>query len=101
MELQRQVARRVDEWIHEQTTTTLQPYNAKSTAAHPYKAPKKVYNAASQDPIVPDDIAKLADEQINLIQQVIGVCLNYGRAVDDIILPVLSAIVSEQLNDTR
>ena len=39
----------------------------------PYKAPKKVYGAAAQDTIVPDDSAKLNDDQIKMIQQVIGV----------------------------
>ena len=67
----------------------------------PYRAPKKVYGAAAQDTIVPDDSAKLNKEQIKLIQQVIGVCLYYGRAVDDTILPALSAIASEQSNGTR
>ena len=67
----------------------------------PYRAPKKVYGAAAQDTIVPDDSAKLDDDQIKLIQQVVGVCLYYGRAVDDTILPALSAIASEQSNGTR
>ena len=39
------------------------------------KAPKKVYGAAAQDDIVPNDTVKLNDDQITLIQQVIGVCL--------------------------
>ena len=41
----------------------------------PYKAPKKVYGATAQDTIVPYDTAKLDDEQIKLIQQLIGMCL--------------------------
>ena len=61
----------------------------------------KVYGAAAQDTIVSDDSAKLNEDQINLIQQVIGVCLYYGRVVDDTILPALSAIASEQSNGTR
>ena len=67
----------------------------------PYKAPKKVYGAAAQDTIPPDDTAKLDDDKIKLIQQVIGVCLYYGRAVDDTILPALSAIASEQSEATK
>jgi len=67
----------------------------------PHKAPKKIYGATSQDTIMPDDSAKLNDDQIKLIQQVIGVCLYYGRAVDDTILPALSAIASEQSNGTK
>ena len=67
----------------------------------PYRAPKKVYGTAAQDTIVLDDSAKLNDNQITLIQQVIGVCLYYGRAVDNTILPALSAIASKQSNGTK
>ena len=66
-----------------------------------YKAPKKVYGATAQNTIVPDGTAKLDDEQIKLIQKVIEMCLYYGSAVDDTILPTLSAIASEQLNGTK
>ena len=62
----------------------------------PYKAPEKVYGAAAQDITVPDESVKLNDDQIKLIQQVIGVCLYYARAVDDTILPALGTIASEQ-----
>ena len=41
------------------------------------------------------------DEKIKLIQQVIGVCLYYGRAADDTILSALSTIASEQSNGTK
>ena len=37
----------------------------------PYRAPKKVHGAAAQDTIVSDGSAKLNDDQIKLIQQVI------------------------------
>ena len=37
----------------------------------PHKAPKKVSDTAAQDTIVPDVSAKLNDDQIKLIQQVI------------------------------
>ena len=67
----------------------------------PYKAPKKVYGDAAQDTIMPDDSAKLNDVQTKLIQQVIGVCLYYGRAVDNTIFPALSAIASKQSTGTR
>ena len=63
-----------------------------------YRAPKKVYGAVAQDTIVPDDSAKLNEDQIKLIQQVIGVCLYYGRAVNTTILPALSAITNKQSN---
>ena len=62
----------------------------------PYRAPKKVYGNVTHDTIVPDDSAKLNDNQITLIQQVIGVFLYYGRAVDDAILRALSTIASKQ-----
>ena len=67
----------------------------------PHKAPQKVYGTASQDTIVLDDTTKLDDEQIKLIQQVTEMCLYYGRAVDDNILPALSAIASEQSNGIK
>ena len=67
----------------------------------PYRAPEKVYGAAAQDAIPPDETAKLDDNKIKLTQQVIGVCLYYGRAVDDIILPAFSAIASEQSEATK
>ena len=67
----------------------------------PYKAPKKVYGVAAQDTVVPDDTAKLDDEQIKLIQRVIEVCLYYCRTVGNTILPAISAIASKQLNGTK
>ena len=67
----------------------------------PYRAPEKVYGAAAQDAIPPDETAKLDEEKIKLIQQVIGVYLYYGRAVDNTILPAFSAITSEQLEGTN
>ena len=67
----------------------------------PYKAPEKVYGIVAQDTIAPDDTAKLDDEQIKLAQQVIRVYLYYGRAVDNTILPALSAIASKYSNGTK
>ena len=66
----------------------------------PYKAPKKIFGAGAQDTIAPDESPKLDDTNVKLIQQVIGVCLYYGRAVDDTILPALSALASEQAEAT-
>ena len=40
----------------------------KTPQQSPYKAPKKVYGASAQDTIMPDDSAKLNDDQIKLIQ---------------------------------
>ena len=62
----------------------------------PYIAPKKVYGAVAQDTIPLDEIAKLDEEEIKLIQQVIEVYLLYGRAVDDTIPSTLSVITSVQ-----
>ena len=62
----------------------------------PYKAPKKIFGAGAQDTIAPDESPKLDATNVKLIQQVMVVCLYYGRAVDDTILPALSALASEQ-----
>ena len=62
----------------------------------PYKTPKKVHGAVVQDTIVPDDTAELDDDHIKLIQQVIGMCLNYSRVVHNTILQARSAIASKQ-----
>ena len=67
----------------------------------PHNALKKVYGATAQDTGVPDDTATLNDEKIKLTQQVIGVSLSYVRAVDNTILPALSAIASEELSGTQ
>ena len=49
----------------------------------PYKARPKVFGGAA--PYILEDIEspKLNEEGFNLIQQVIGVCVYYARAVDD------------------
>ena len=100
MELRREVARRANGYVSKlrQRFSYKMP---KKPQHSPYRAPKKVYGAAAQDTILSDDLAKLNEDQIKLIQQVIGVCLYYGRAVDDTILPALSAIASEQSNGTK
>ena len=78
-----------------ETTTPFQPQNSKDISAHTYTTPKKVCDATEQDSIVPDDSARVNDDQTKLIQQVIRVCLHYGWAVDNTILPALSTIASE------
>ena len=62
----------------------------------PYKAPPRKYGLGAQDPIPPDDTAKIDEKRVRAVQQVIGGCLYYARAVDDTILMALSAIASEQ-----
>ena len=67
----------------------------------PYKAPSHVYGSGAQDTIPPDETTKIDEKQNKVVQQVIGGCLYYGRAVDDTILPALSAIASEQASATE
>ena len=62
----------------------------------PYKAAPKIYGADAQKTIIEDVSPKLTDKGINIVQQVVGICLYYGRAIEDTILPALSAIASEQ-----
>ena len=53
-----------------------------------------MYGAAAQDVLEDINSPKLNDEGINIIQQVVGVCLYYARAVDNTILTALSTIAS-------
>ena len=62
----------------------------------PCKAAPKIYGADAQNAIKEDVAPKLIDKGINIVQQVVGICLYYGRAMEDTILPALSAIASEQ-----
>ena len=67
----------------------------------PYKAPPKKYGAAAQDPLEDDTTNKLDDAGIKRVQQVVGAALYYGRAVDNIILPGLSSLASDQTTATE
>ena len=67
----------------------------------PYKAPPRKYGLGAQDPIPPDDTAEIDEKRVRVVQQVIGGCLYYARAVDDTILMALSAIASEQAAATE
>ena len=67
----------------------------------PYKAPRRVYGKAAKDTIKEDGSPKLDEKKVNLIQQVVGVCLYYGRAVDNTILVALSAIARKQAQATE
>ena len=62
----------------------------------PCKAAPIIYGADAQNAIKEDVAPKLIDKGINIVQQVVGICLYYGRAMEDTILPALSAIASEQ-----
>ena len=67
----------------------------------PYRALHKVYGTASQD-TKPDDIkAKIDEQRVKAIQQVVGGVLYYARAVDSTVLPALSSIASEQASATK
>ena len=61
-----------------------------------YKAKTKVYGAATQDVIADIDSLKLNEKGINIVKQVVVVCLYYARAVDDTILTPLCTIASQQ-----
>ena len=47
-----------------------------------------------------DKSPELDDKETNIIQQVVGICLYYDRAFDDILLPVLGSRASEQTKAT-
>ena len=61
----------------------------------PYKAAPKVYGTDAQNTIKEEDSPRSTDEDTHIVQQVVGVCLYYGRAIDDTIIPAFSAIASE------
>jgi len=63
-------------------------------APHRYNVPQYGTKIQYTEPIDTSD--KLSDDEIKEIQQIVGVFLYYGRAVDCLILPTLSALASEQ-----
>ena len=67
----------------------------------PYRAPPKIYGAAAQDTIPDDESAKIDEKRVKVVQQVVGGVLYYGRAVDNMVLPGLSSIASEQASATE
>jgi hypothetical protein len=76
-------------------------HNFQSRPQHsPYKAPRKGYGATTQDTIPPDETEKLDKKKVKIIQQVIWVCLYYGRVVGNTILPALSAPTSKRAQST-
>ena len=66
-----------------------------------FKAAPKVYGAKAQNTVKEEVSSKLSDDGINIVQQIVGVCLYYVRAIDDSILPALSSIASEQTTATE
>ena len=76
-----------------------QRFNHKSPNApqhSPYKAAAKGIGAGVQNTVPDDESAKLSEKQINIVQQIVGVCMYYGRVIDETILPALSEIASKQ-----
>ena len=67
----------------------------------PYKAPPRVFGKDAQNLIPIDSSPKLDEKGKLCIQQVLGTCLYYARAIDNTILPGLSAIASEQATPTE
>ena len=51
-----------------------------------YKVTRKMYEATAQDTIPPNETEKQNKGKVKVIQQVVGVCFYYGRAVGNIIL---------------
>ena len=56
----------------------------------PYKERAKVYGAAAQDVIEDINSPKVNEKGINIVQQVVEVCLYYARVVDNTILTALT-----------
>ena len=67
----------------------------------PYESAKPAYGAKVQYAKEVLDSPKLNKEDKKFVQQVIGVFLFYGRAVDGTILCPLSAIAMDQENPTQ
>ncbi len=62
----------------------------------PYRTTPRVYRKSAQDTI-PDKESPILDEKRKRnVQQVIGIILYYGRAIDKTTLPALSSIASGQ-----
>jgi hypothetical protein len=66
----------------------------KQNLPHPHVAPQ--YGAKIQYTANGDDSHPLNKEETKYVQKVAGTLLHYGQAVDNTILPALSAIATEQ-----
>ncbi len=71
----------------------------KQNSSHPHVIPKD--GAKTQYAIEEDDSPPLNKDDTKYIQAVAGTLLYYGRAVDNTILPALSAITTEQAKSTE
>eukprot|EP00804_Cyclotella_cryptica_P002622 CCRYP_010444-RD/>CCRYP_010444-RD protein AED:0.34 eAED:0.29 QI:0/-1/0/1/-1/0/1/0/485 len=66
----------------------------------PFKPNPCKYGKDAQDPLPPDTSDRLDLSGTRRVQQVVGALLFYARAVDNTLLPGLSAIASEQAQAT-
>ena len=67
----------------------------------PYQPAPRKFGKQSDDTIPMDDSPLLDEKRKKVVQQVIGTCLYYARAVDCTILPAISSIASQQANATE
>eukprot|EP00956_Cyclotella_meneghiniana_P021059 scaffold37874_cov42-Cyclotella_meneghiniana.AAC.3 len=67
----------------------------------PFEPNPRKYGKDSQDPLPTDDSKRLDLEGVRKVQQIVGAILFYTRAVDNTLLPGLSAIASNQVNATE
>ena len=67
----------------------------------PYRAQPKIYGAAAQDSMPTHDSPLIDGERKDLVQQIIGGVLYYGRVVNLMVFPALSSIASEQASATE
>ena len=67
----------------------------------PFKAAPKVYGATAQNTKLVEKSPLVDEKGINIVQQVVGVCLYYERSIDETIRTALSAIASEQTEATE
>jgi hypothetical protein len=72
------------------------PPKKKQNSPHPHVAPQ--YGAKTQYATEEDEFPPLNKEETKYIQAVAGTLLYYGQAVDNTILPALSAIATKQAN---
>jgi hypothetical protein len=91
---------------------TMPGYIEKTLARFNHEPPKKpqhqphvhsipVFGATTQYAKPEDNTAQLSKEKIKFIQQVLGMLLSYGQAVDSTILVALSTIASAQTTPTK
>ena len=64
----------------------------------PYQPQPRKFGKDTDDTIPEDKSPKLDEKRKKVVQQVIGTCLYYARAVDCMVLPAISSIASTQAN---